>query len=55
MCVVCPQSVMNGLYGLGHKNGDWTFFVNVVNAVEKEKGCIVAVSDKRKMGNSAGY
>uniref|UniRef100_A0A4W6CKT5 Gamma-glutamyltransferase 5a n=1 Tax=Lates calcarifer TaxID=8187 RepID=A0A4W6CKT5_LATCA len=49
------KSVMNGLYGLGHKNGDWTFFVNVVNAVEKEKGCIVAVSDKRKMGNSAGY
>ncbi|KAG7223987.1 hypothetical protein INR49_015244 [Caranx melampygus] len=43
------------LIDLGHKPGNWRFFLNVVNAVEKEKGCIVAVSDKRKQGVSSGY
>lgn len=58
MCVcmcVCPQSVINGLKALGHKVGDWRYFFNVVNAVEKENGCIAAVSDSRKKGMSAGY
>ncbi|XP_071322634.1 glutathione hydrolase 5 proenzyme [Trachinotus anak] len=49
------ESLNNSLTGLGHKLGSWQFFLNVVNAVEKEKGCIVAVSDKRKLGMSSGY
>uniref|UniRef100_A0A3B5L5X4 Gamma-glutamyltransferase 5a n=1 Tax=Xiphophorus couchianus TaxID=32473 RepID=A0A3B5L5X4_9TELE len=40
---------------LGHKTGNWPFFLNVVNALEKENGCIAAVSDSRKLGMSAGY
>uniref|UniRef100_A0A8C2ZZ99 Gamma-glutamyltransferase 5 n=1 Tax=Cyclopterus lumpus TaxID=8103 RepID=A0A8C2ZZ99_CYCLU len=40
---------------LGHKPGSWKYFFNVVNAVEKENGCIAAVSDSRKNGMSAGY
>lgn len=56
MCVfVCPQSVIDGLKALGHKAGNWRYFFNVVNAVEKENGCIVAISDSRKAGLSAGY
>ncbi|XP_034751816.1 glutathione hydrolase 5 proenzyme [Etheostoma cragini] len=49
------KSVIDGLTALGHKPGNWPYFMNVVNAVEKENGCIVAVSDSRKMGVSAGY
>ncbi|XP_029371606.1 glutathione hydrolase 5 proenzyme [Echeneis naucrates] len=49
------KSLENSLIGLGHKRGGWEYFLNVVNAVEKEKGCIVAVSDKRKRGKSSGY
>ncbi|XP_068430173.1 glutathione hydrolase 5 proenzyme [Clinocottus analis] len=49
------KSVIDGLGALGHKPGRWKYFFNVVNAVEKEKGCIVAVSDSRKNGMSAGY
>ncbi|XP_070780870.1 glutathione hydrolase 5 proenzyme [Enoplosus armatus] len=49
------KSVINGLRALGHKDGNWIHFFNVVNAVEKENGCIAAVSDSRKMGMSAGY
>ncbi|XP_034565813.1 glutathione hydrolase 5 proenzyme [Notolabrus celidotus] len=49
------QPVRDGLIALGHKLGSSQFFLNVVNAVEKEKGCIVAVSDSRKLGKSAGY
>nr|XP_019937343.1 PREDICTED: gamma-glutamyltransferase 5-like [Paralichthys olivaceus] len=49
------KSVKNGLRDLGHKEGTWKFFLNVVNALEKDKGCIVAVSDERKFGVSAGY
>lgn len=56
VCVfMCPQTVKDGLKALGHKVGNWLHFVNVVNAVEKENGCIVAVSDRRKLGMSAGY
>ncbi|XP_007567775.1 gamma-glutamyltransferase 5 [Poecilia formosa] len=49
------QSVIKGLTHLGHKPGNWSFFLNVVNALEKEDGCIEAVSDSRKLGMSAGY
>ncbi|TKS84508.1 Gamma-glutamyltransferase 5 [Collichthys lucidus] len=49
------ETVKDGLKALGHKVGNWPYFVNVVNAVEKENGCIVAVSDRRKLGMSAGY
>nr|XP_040054104.1 glutathione hydrolase 5 proenzyme [Gasterosteus aculeatus aculeatus] len=49
------KSVEDGLLGFGHKSGNWRFFFNVVNAVEMENGCIVAVSDRRKGGMSAGY
>ncbi|XP_026152912.1 glutathione hydrolase 5 proenzyme [Mastacembelus armatus] len=49
------KSVIDGLKLLGHKVGKWEYFLNVVNAVEKQSGCIVAVSDRRKMGVSAGY
>ncbi|KAL7377151.1 hypothetical protein ABVT39_022721 [Epinephelus coioides] len=49
------KSVKDGLKALGHKPVEWKYFLNVVNAVEKENGCIVAVSDRRKNGVSAGY
>ncbi|KAK5852123.1 hypothetical protein PBY51_023620 [Eleginops maclovinus] len=49
------KSVKDGLIALGHKSGNWKFFLNVVNAVEMENGCIAAVSDHRKQGESAGY
>ncbi|XP_017266216.1 glutathione hydrolase 5 proenzyme [Kryptolebias marmoratus] len=49
------ESVKKGLKTLGHQFGNWSFFLNVVNGLEKENGCIEAVSDLRKMGMSAGY
>uniref|UniRef100_A0A3Q4G3V8 Gamma-glutamyltransferase 5a n=1 Tax=Neolamprologus brichardi TaxID=32507 RepID=A0A3Q4G3V8_NEOBR len=50
------ESVSKGLKEqLKHKTGNWQYFLNVVNAVEKENNCIAAVSDSRKMGMSAGY
>ncbi|XP_034402865.1 glutathione hydrolase 5 proenzyme [Cyclopterus lumpus] len=49
------KSVIDGIRALGHKPGSWKYFFNVVNAVEKENGCIAAVSDSRKNGMSAGY
>lgn len=49
------QSVVDGLRALGHKVAPWNFFFNVINAVEKENGCIAAVSDERKKGMPAGY
>lgn len=55
VCFVCPQSVIDGLKALGHQVGNWTYFFNVVNAVEKENGCIAAISDSRKQGLSAGF
>ncbi|XP_066506443.1 glutathione hydrolase 5 proenzyme isoform X3 [Hoplias malabaricus] len=39
----------------GHTVKSWKYFLNVVNAVERENGCITAVSDARKMGEAAGY
>nr|XP_046231785.1 glutathione hydrolase 5 proenzyme [Scatophagus argus] len=49
------KSVIDGLKDLGHKVKNTDYFFNVVNAVEKENGCVVAVSDGRKKGQSAGY
>ncbi|XP_076020481.1 glutathione hydrolase 5 proenzyme [Genypterus blacodes] len=49
------KSVIDGLSALGHNVVPRKYFFNVVNALEKENGCIVAVTDRRKMGESAGY
>ncbi|KAM9820478.1 glutathione hydrolase 5 proenzyme [Neosynchiropus ocellatus] len=49
------QSVISGLKAQGHQIGDWKFFLNVVNAVERDHACFEAASDMRKMGASAGY
>lgn len=49
------ETVKKGLVDLKHKVGSWKYYLNVVNAVEKENGCIVAVSDRRKKGVSDGY
>lgn len=49
------QNVIKALEALGHTRGQARHFYNVVNAVEKENGCICAVSDARKMGKAAGY
>lgn len=50
-----PQDVIEALKALGHKQETAKHFYNVVNAVEKEDGCICAVSDARKLGDAAGY
>ncbi|KAL6456220.1 hypothetical protein MHYP_G00347620 [Metynnis hypsauchen] len=47
--------VIEGLKGLGHTVKEAKDFYNVVNAVSKQKECIEAVSDARKMGKPAGY
>lgn len=49
------EAVIEGLKALGHKEGNWKYFISVVNGIEKEKGCFTAYSDKRKNGVSAGY
>ncbi|KAJ0013152.1 hypothetical protein NQD34_017486 [Periophthalmus magnuspinnatus] len=49
------ESVVKGLRALGHRVGNWPYYLNVVNAVERESGCISAFSDRRKMGETAGY
>lgn len=49
------QTVIDSLTALGHTIDRSPFFFNVVNAVEKENGCIVAVSDDRKKGMPDGY
>lgn len=49
------ENVIEALKALGHKHGTAKNFYNVVNAVEKEDGCICAVSDARKLGQPAGY
>lgn len=55
VCLLCPQSVIEGLKALGHKVEDRKYFFNVVNGLEKENGCIEAVADRRKKGEPAGY
>ncbi|XP_028269896.1 gamma-glutamyltransferase 5a [Parambassis ranga] len=49
------KNVIEGLKALGHNHQTAKYFYNVVNAVEKEDGCIRAVSDARKLGEPAGY
>ncbi|XP_078106362.1 gamma-glutamyltransferase 5a [Sander vitreus] len=49
------KDLIEALKALGHKHETAKHFYNVVNAVEKEDGCICAVSDARKMGEAAGY
>uniref|UniRef100_H2MI15 Gamma-glutamyltransferase 5a n=1 Tax=Oryzias latipes TaxID=8090 RepID=H2MI15_ORYLA len=49
------KDVIEGLKALGHSLATTTRFYNVVNAVEKEDGCILAVSDVRKKGEPDGY
>uniref|UniRef100_A0A3B4T3L0 Gamma-glutamyltransferase 5a n=1 Tax=Seriola dumerili TaxID=41447 RepID=A0A3B4T3L0_SERDU len=49
------KNVIEALKALGHHQETASNFYNVVNAVEKEDGCICAVSDARKLGQAAGY
>ncbi|TNN70681.1 Gamma-glutamyltransferase 5 [Liparis tanakae] len=49
------EDVITALLALRHKRRVVGRFYNVVNAVEKEDGCICAVSDARKLGEAAGY
>ncbi|KAM9857825.1 gamma-glutamyltransferase 5a [Aulostomus maculatus] len=49
------KNVIEALKALGHQHVPAKKFFNVVNAVEKEDGCICAVSDARKLGKAAGY
>ena len=49
------QVVIEALKALGHNHVTAKIFYNVVNAVEREDGCICAVSDARKLGQPAGY
>uniref|UniRef100_A0A8K9XI25 Glutathione hydrolase n=1 Tax=Oncorhynchus mykiss TaxID=8022 RepID=A0A8K9XI25_ONCMY len=49
------KAVVEDLKNFGHTVEDQKYFYNVVNAVEKDIGCIQAVSDSRKMGKAAGY
>ncbi|KAK7893100.1 hypothetical protein WMY93_022252 [Mugilogobius chulae] len=53
--MITSAVALKGLRALGHNVGNWKYFLNVVNAVEREDGCIWAFSDRRKMGESAGY
>lgn len=55
MCFQWPPTVIEGLKALGHKVEPLKYAFNVVNGLEKENGCITAVSDLRKLGQSAGY
>uniref|UniRef100_A0A3B4CIR3 Gamma-glutamyltransferase 5a n=1 Tax=Pygocentrus nattereri TaxID=42514 RepID=A0A3B4CIR3_PYGNA len=49
------QSLIEEMRTRGHSIKDRDIFLNVVNAVEKEHGCISAFSDERKNGKAAGY
>ncbi|KAJ3603904.1 hypothetical protein NHX12_028645 [Muraenolepis orangiensis] len=49
------QSVIDALLLMGQTQKNTTYFYNVVNSVEKEHGCISAMSDRRKEGKAAGY
>lgn len=49
------KTLKSSLLSLGHTDGNWQYFLNVVNAVTKERGCIHAVSDIRKGGKASGY
>ncbi|XP_061585805.1 gamma-glutamyltransferase 5a [Cololabis saira] len=49
------NDVIEALKALGQNHVTAKRFFNVVNAVERESGCICAVSDARKLGEPAGY
>ncbi|XP_029959888.1 gamma-glutamyltransferase 5a [Salarias fasciatus] len=49
------KDIIEALIALGHNHQAAKKFYNVVNAVEKQDGCIRAWSDARKMGEPAGY
>uniref|UniRef100_A0A4W6F305 Gamma-glutamyltransferase 5a n=1 Tax=Lates calcarifer TaxID=8187 RepID=A0A4W6F305_LATCA len=49
------QNVIAALKYMRHNRTAAEDFYNVVNAVEKEDGCICAVSDARKEGQASGY
>ncbi|XP_017270012.1 glutathione hydrolase 5 proenzyme [Kryptolebias marmoratus] len=49
------EDVIVALKARGHNHETTTKFYNVVNAVERQGGCICAVSDARKLGEAAGY
>ncbi|XP_077571275.1 gamma-glutamyltransferase 5a [Stigmatopora nigra] len=49
------KDVIEDLKSRGHIHKPIKKFFNVVNAVEKDRGCISAVSDARKMGKAVGY
>ncbi|XP_041095967.1 glutathione hydrolase 5 proenzyme-like [Polyodon spathula] len=48
-------TVKEELRAMGHTVTESAHFFNVVNAVSRQRGCIAAVSDTRKMGVAAGY
>ncbi|KAG7241407.1 hypothetical protein INR49_025607, partial [Caranx melampygus] len=48
------ENVIKALKALGHNQQSASRFYNVVQAVEREDGCICAVSDARKLGQAAG-
>ncbi|KAM5192452.1 glutathione hydrolase 5 proenzyme [Mantella aurantiaca] len=49
------KAVQQGLQGRGHKFSNFSFALNVVQAVSQEDGCLFAFSDKRKEAKAAGY
>lgn len=49
------QAVQQGLQEKGHKFSNFSFALNVVQAVSQENGCLFAFSDKRKEAKAAGY
>ncbi|XP_072462816.1 glutathione hydrolase 5 proenzyme isoform X2 [Notamacropus eugenii] len=50
------KEVQDGLIDRGHEDQNMTFWLNVVQAVARDRlGCIYAESDERKHGEAAGY
>lgn len=49
------KAVQQGLKEKGHKFSNFSFALNVVQAVSQENGCLFAFSDKRKEAKAAGY
>ncbi|XP_054448846.1 glutathione hydrolase 5 proenzyme isoform X2 [Pteronotus mesoamericanus] len=49
------QEVQQGLQRRGHSQNSRRFFLNVVQAVSQDGGCVYAAADPRKRGEAAGY
>ncbi|NXX95659.1 GGT5 hydrolase, partial [Centropus bengalensis] len=49
------EEVRSGLLGRRHKEKEAKYPMNVVQGISKEGKCISAYSDRRKLGQSAGY